>query len=198
MPSRRRRGCLIGHTFNSSLPLMFSCRSRNSTAIRIRPITRFTVSVSAPIWPSPLRRSWIAMTPPKVPRRSTRPAGQLGAAKHHGGDHPELVQLAVIGVHRAAFGIEHHRRERRQKPDDHEVDHHVRPDADAGVDRRLAVVADGIGVAAMHRAVHQKPHRRSVTRAGTTVAVCRPRNCASAKSTSVQFRWLGRLLAVDT
>jgi hypothetical protein len=120
-------------------------------------MTRLTVSVSAPIWPSPLRNKLDRDDAAKRADDRPGPAGQLGAAQHHGGDRPEFEQLAVIGVHRAAFGIEHHRRERRQKADHHEVDHHVRSDANAGIDRRLAVVADGIGVAAMNGAVHQEP-----------------------------------------
>jgi hypothetical protein len=88
-------------------------------------------------------------------RADDRPlaAGQLGAAQHDGGDRPKLEQHGRHSGSPSRFGVEDHRRERGEKADQHEVDHDVRADADAGVHRRLAVVADGIGVAAMHRAV---------------------------------------------
>ena len=49
--------------------------------------------------------------------------------------------------------------QRREEADDHEIDHHVRPDAYTGVDRSFAVVADGVGSPADPGVLEHQPHR---------------------------------------
>jgi hypothetical protein len=150
MPSRGGRAVFVSLIFQLLWPLRFSCRSRNRTAIRIRPITRLTVSVSAPIWPSPCAGAGSPVRRPGSTMIRSLAAGEFRAAQNHGGDHPELVEHRRHWGSRTRFGIEDHGGQRGQEADDHEVDHHVRTDADAGIDRRLAIVADGIGVAPVH------------------------------------------------